>query len=98
MRISTKLNTDSFNYDFHSTTIMNMILFPEKKMKDIVPTLQISNLINFYKHPPKYAKNYIDTVTLRIDLGYLNKLSDIEFLSYFSKKIDHYGLKIFNYK
>ena len=34
LRLSTKLNTDSFNYDFHSLQILNLILFTDKKKKD----------------------------------------------------------------
>ena len=37
-------------------------------------------------------------MVLRIDLGFLNKLSDLEFMQYFFSKIDKYGFKMFSYK
>ena len=52
--------------------------------------------MTFYKTPPKYAKNFIDCLVLRIDLGYLNKLSDLEFMQYFFSKLDKFGFKGFN--
>ena len=56
---------------------------------------QIFNLLSFYKTPPKYAKNYIDAVVLKIDLGFMNRVTDLEFLAYFCSKYKQYGFKVF---
>jgi hypothetical protein len=48
----------------------------------------IHHLLNYYKNPPKFAKNYIQTLYIRIDLDYLNRISDEEFLNYFCSKVD----------
>ncbi|CDW82921.1 UNKNOWN [Stylonychia lemnae] len=95
MRLSTKLNTDSFNYDFHSIQIMNIIVNNEKQRKELNLTQYLNNLVSFYKTPPKYARNYVDTVILRIDLGFLNMIKDKEFMQYFMNKIENFGFSSF---
>ena len=94
--LSTRLNTHSFNYDFHIKEISNYILAPNKKYFNV--SVQICNLLSFFKTPPKYARNYLDSVVLRIDLGFMNKISDQEFFQSFCARIKHYGFKIFNPK
>jgi hypothetical protein len=96
--LSTKLNTDSFNYDFHLRTIYNHIYFQSSKDKDFNITYLLKRLLSFYKNPPKYAKNYIDAIVLRVDLEYLNKVSDEEFMQYLCSKIEKYGFKLFSQK
>lgn len=78
--LSTKLNTDSFNYDFHLKTIYNHINFQTNKDKNLNLTYLLYHLLSFYKSPPKYARNYIDAVVIRIDLEYLNRVSEDEFM------------------
>lgn len=57
---------------------------------------QIFNVLSYYKSPPKFSKNYIDTVVLRFDLGYMNQISEEQFLAYFCSKYKQYGFKIFS--
>ncbi len=91
--MSTRLNTDSFNYDFHLKEISNQIYFKNKKSFNV--SHQIFNVLSYYKNPPKFSKNYIDVVVLRFDLGYMNNITKEHFLTYFCSKYKQYGFKIF---
>lgn len=55
---------------------------------------QIYNLLSFYKTPPKFSKNFIDVVVLKVDLGYMNKISGEEFMNQFFLNNSEYGFKI----
>ena len=90
--LSSRLNADSINYDFHLKEIRNSIVVQNKHFN---VSQQILNVLSFYKTPPKFAKNYLNSVVLRIDLGFMDKISDTDFMSYFCKMHREYGFKVF---
>lgn len=75
-----------------------MVKFPEKKKKDFDLSQVIYNILSFYKTPPKYSKNYMDAIVLKVDLGFLNKISDMEFMQHFFSKLDKFDFKPFSFK
>ncbi len=90
---STKLSTDSFNYDFHVRTLFNCVTIDNKL--DIPVCKMLINLGVYYKQCPRNARNSVFTQLLKIDLGWFNKITDQEFMHYLVTKIDKYGLKLY---
>ena len=93
--LSTKLNTDSFNYDFHLKQISNKIRVEQKKSFNV--SQQIINLLSFYKTPPKFAKNYIDALVLRVKL-HTSDINVDEFLDNFCSQAPNYDFKLYKSK
>ena len=74
------INTDSFNYDFHLKEIFHEC-FKQLSMqgRESIIDYNISNLlyrlIAYYKTPPKYSRNYMNVLGLKVNLGHLKGIS-----------------------